>query len=137
MLVGGLALATSLLIATFVRQPVDVSVPVASTDIHNDAILIQSAGGQFFRDAMPLAGQPLKSRHTYALTDGWIELKFRNGAEVILGPPAVLEVASEDRLIVRQGLCSVHAPPGAEGFRVVTPQSEVVDLGARFSVSRC
>lgn len=134
-LVGGLALAASLLVATFVRQPFDVSVPVASTEIPHDAILIQSAGGQFFRDAMPLAGQPLKSRHTYALTDGLIELKFRNGAEVILEAPAVLEVASGDRLVVRQGLCSVHAPPGAEGFRVVTPQSEVVDLGTRFSVA--
>jgi ferric-dicitrate binding protein FerR (iron transport regulator) len=134
-LVGGLALAASLLVATFVRQPVDDSVPVASTEVPHDAILVQSAGGQFFRDAIPLVGQSLKSRHTYALTDGLIELKFRNGAEVILEAPAVLEVASGDRLIVRQGLCSVHAPPGAEGFRVVTPQSEVVDLGTRFSVA--
>jgi hypothetical protein len=38
-------------------------------------------------------------------------------------------------LVVRQGVCSVHAPLGAEGFRVTTPQTEVVDLGTRFSVA--
>ncbi len=33
------------------------------------------------------------------------------------------------------GRCSVHAPDGAEGFRVDTPQTQVIDLGTRFTVA--
>ncbi len=54
---------------------------------------------------------------------------------MILESPSVIEIAARDRLVVKVGSCSVHAPPGAEGFRVETPQAEVVDLGTRFSVT--
>lgn len=100
-----------------------------------DVVLVQSAGGRFFRDAMPAVGLPLDSHHEYALIAGAIELKFTGGAEVILEAPAVLEIASAERLLVKRGSCSVHAPPGAEGFQVLTPQTEVTDLGTRFAVS--
>ncbi|EMI15854.1 FecR protein [Rhodopirellula maiorica SM1] len=99
-----------------------------------EVVLVQSAGGVFFRDVMPAVGESLKSNHEYALTSGMIELQFPSGAEVILDAPAAIEIASLDRLIVRQGSCSVHAPPGAEGFQVITPKTEVTDLGTRFSV---
>ena len=99
-----------------------------------DAVLVQSAGGELYRDVLPAVGQALQSNHEYALTVGLIEMKFPNGAEVILEAPAVLEIAAADRLIVKHGSCSVHAPPGAEGFQVITPQTDVTDLGTRFSV---
>ncbi|TWU24356.1 FecR protein [Novipirellula galeiformis] len=100
-----------------------------------DVVLVQSAGGEFFRDVMPPVGQALRSNHPYALVAGVIELRFPSGAEVILDAPTVIEIAALDRLIVRQGSCSVYAPPGAEGFQVVTPKTEVTDLGTRFSVA--
>lgn len=131
--VGAAALVASMLLA-IVLTPRRAS-HTASDGNPGDAILVQSAGGQFFRDTMPTVGKALKSKHTYALTKGLIELRFRGGAEVILEAPAVLEVESGERLVIRQGVCSVHAPPGAEGFRVATPQAEVVDLGTRFSVA--
>ena len=106
---------------------------VASGGRH-DVVLVQSAGGELYRDILPAVGQPLQNNHEYALTAGLIELKFPSGAEVILEAPAVLEIAAADRLIVRHGSCSVHAPPGAEGFQVITPQTDVTDLGTRFSV---
>jgi ferric-dicitrate binding protein FerR (iron transport regulator) len=100
----------------------------------HDVVLVQSAGGELYRDILPSIGRPLQNNHEYALTAGFIELKFANGAEVILEAPAVLEIAAADRLIVKHGSCSVHAPPGAEGFQVITPQTDVTDLGTRFSV---
>ncbi|WP_372721846.1 FecR domain-containing protein [Novipirellula sp.] len=100
-----------------------------------EVVLVQSAGGVFFRDGMPPVGESLKRHHEYALISGMIELKFPSGAEVILDAPTVIEIASLESLIVRQGSCSVHAPPGAEGFQVITPKTEVTDLGTRFSVN--
>ncbi len=100
----------------------------------DSVVLVQSAGGVFFRDVMPAVGESLKSNHEYALISGMIELKFPSGAEVILDAPTVIEIANLERLIVRQGACSVHAPAGAEGFQVITPKTEVTDLGTRFSV---
>ena len=127
------AIAASLmLIATFPEWLRSDTLAKSKT---KDVVLVQSAGGRFFRDTMPAVGLPLESRHEYALIAGVIELKFAGGAEVILEAPAVLEIESAERLMVKRGACSVHAPPGAEGFQVLTPQTEVTDLGTRFAVS--
>lgn len=100
-----------------------------------DVVLVQTAGGRFFSNTMPAVGLPLESHHEYALIAGVIELRFTSGAQVILEAPAVMEIASAECLIVKSGSCSVYAPPGAEGFQVLTPQTEVTDLGTRFAVS--
>lgn len=100
----------------------------------NPVRLKQSAGAEFFGQAVPPVGGVLEYGREYALTSGMVELRFPNGAEVILEAPSVVEIAACDRLAVRMGACSVHAPPGAEGFRVETPNAEVIDLGTRFSV---
>src|SRR6218665_119259 len=63
-----------------------------------------------------------------------MELKFPNGAEAILEAPAVFRVKHSDVLVMDTGTCSVHAPPGAEGFRIDTPGSTIVDRGTRFSL---
>jgi hypothetical protein len=130
---GSLAIAASVMfIATF---PAWIRHDTLAVSKAKDVVLVQSAGGRFFRDTMPAVGLPLESHHEYALIAGVIELKFTGGAQVILEAPAVLEIASAERLIVKRGSCSVYAPPGAEGFQVLTPQSEVTDLGTRFAVS--
>ena len=97
--------------------------------------LTQSAGSEFFGQAVPAVGGTLEYGREYALTSGMVELRFPNGAEVILESPSVIEIAARDRLVVKVGACSVHAPPGAEGFRVETPHAGVVDLRTRFSVN--
>ena len=97
--------------------------------------LTQSTGSEFFGQAVPAVGGTLEYGREYALTSGMVELRFPNGAEVILESPSVIEIAARDRLVVKVGACSVHAPPGAEGFRVETPHAGVVDLRTRFSVN--
>ncbi|OYW19121.1 MAG: hypothetical protein B7Z55_09445 [Planctomycetales bacterium 12-60-4] len=49
--------------------------------------------------------------------------------------PAVFRVTSAESLALDVGRCSVHAPDGADGFRVETPGTRVVDRGTRFSVN--
>jgi FecR protein len=95
----------------------------------------QSASAEFFRQSVPPIAGTLEYAHEYALTNGLLELRFPNGAEVILEAPSVFEIAARDSLMVKVGACSVHAPLGAEGFRVETPQVAVVDRGTRFSVN--
>ncbi|WP_442508597.1 FecR domain-containing protein [Novipirellula sp. SH528] len=102
---------------------------------HGDVILTQAAGAELFGEFLPPVGEPLRFDHEYALTAGLIGLRFPDGAEVILEAPSIVEISGRERLLVSMGQCSVHAPPGAEGFEVVTPQTEIIDLGTRFSVA--
>jgi len=72
---------------------------------------------------------------TYVLSAGAVELAFPIGASAIVEGPAVFRVCGSDCLAVDAGRCSVHAPQGAEGFRVDTPATRVIDRGTRFVVS--
>ncbi len=82
------------------------------------------------------AGQAEAVRvETYVLSAGAIELAFPIGATAIIEGPAVFRVCGSDCLAVDAGRCSVHAPEGAEGFRVETPATQVIDRGTRFVVS--
>ncbi len=80
-------------------------------------------------------GSELQVAEEYVLTEGILEIRFRIGAEAIIEAPAVFEIAGGDRMLVKYGKCSVHAPEGAEGFVVDTPLSKVVDLGTRFAMN--
>jgi hypothetical protein len=100
-----------------------------------EAILTQSIRATFFGELMPSLQSRMESNHEYALTTGMIEVQFPTGASVIIEAPAVFSIASDTRLLMHTGQCSVHAPDGAEGFRVETPLAKIVDLGTRFSVS--
>ena len=100
------------------------------------ATVLQTSQVQFAGDSHSLkVGSPLELQHKYALIEGELQIHFASGAEVILKGPAVFEVQGNELLSVDYGDCSVHAPPGAEGFTVLTPLSKVVDLGTRFSVN--
>ena len=97
--------------------------------------LAQSARSRFFGEGqLPAVGEALRLNHDYALVEGSVQLRSRTGAEMIVQAPAVFSVQSAERVTLKVGACSVYAPDGAEGFRVLTPQAEVVDKGTRFSV---
>jgi hypothetical protein len=68
------------------------------------------------------------------LKQGLLALRFPSGARAVLESPCVFMATGPDLLVIRSGRCSVHAPPGAEGFRVETPSAMIVDLGTRFAV---
>jgi hypothetical protein len=94
----------------------------------------QAAAAEYFDGGPAMVGQVADFDREYVLNAGLVMLEFPNGAEAIIEAPNVFTVASADRLVVKQGRCSVHAPSGAEGFRVDTPETQVVDLGTRFSI---
>ncbi|WDI43899.1 FecR domain-containing protein [Bremerella sp. P1] len=101
-----------------------------------DMQIMQLARSRFFGEPRAFApGDTLALNHDYALVEGSVQLRSRTGAEMIVQAPAVFAIQSAERVLLKVGECSVYAPDGAEGFRVLTPQAEVVDKGTRFSIS--
>ncbi|WP_437192216.1 hypothetical protein [Planctomicrobium sp. SH527] len=120
--------------ANWQNQPVDLQSGVRGFVAKKPAVLSQSAGAEFFGELMPKVNSALPFDHTFALTSGQIELTFPAGATAVLEAPAIFTILESDLLDLKIGSCSIHAPPGAEGFKVTTPCSQVVDLGTRFHV---
>ncbi|MDF1737948.1 MAG: FecR family protein [Verrucomicrobiales bacterium] len=89
----------------------------------------------FFGELAPPVNSNPDLNRNYSLVSGSVELAFPDGATAIIEGPAVFRVVSDDRLALDTGHCSVHAPEGAEGFRVDTPTSRVIDRGTRFFVN--
>lgn len=59
---------------------------------------------------------------------------FYRGAVVVVEGPAELEFVNADRLICHRGRLRAHVPHQAEGFAVVSPNVELVDLGTEFGM---
>lgn len=136
---GGIALGLAVAagIWTF-RQP-DV-IPTAGittpSAVPNSSVFVEEVRQAKFSISGPMAmGMAVPLQKDYFLKSGMVKLKFPNGATTILEGPSLFNVANEERLLLKSGGCSVHAPPGAEGFEVLTPLTKVVDRGTRFYVN--
>ncbi|QDT99502.1 FecR family protein [Gimesia aquarii] len=119
-------------------EPPQISQPDRPTTANKTQVaeVTQTAAIRFAEGAPFLkVGSPIEIAQEYAISQGQIQFKFNNGAEVILVGPAVFESQGAEHLAVRYGSCSVFAPEGAEGFTIETPLSNVVDYGTRFSVN--
>lgn len=90
---------------------------------------------QFFGELSPRSESLLTQKREYVLLSGLVELAFPKGASAIIEGPAIFRVLSDECLALDVGQCSVHAPDGAEGFRIETPVTRVVDRGTRFVVN--
>ncbi|WAC19703.1 FecR domain-containing protein [Luteolibacter sp. SL250] len=135
LVVTGLAAACVTLAALlFWRNPArEAPAGTAGTAVP-EVRVVRLAHARFFGELSPKLHSSIPYDKEYTLIAGMMELKFPNGAEAILESPAVFRVKENDVLVMDTGTCSVHAPPGAEGFRIDTPGSTVVDRGTRFSL---
>ena len=68
------------------------------------------------------------------LENGTAVLRFDGGAELVMVGPSAIDLKSAAAVAVQRGDVVVRATDGAEGFVVLTPTSEVVDLGTEFAV---
>jgi hypothetical protein len=94
-----------------------------------------TAHSKFLGEFSPAVGAVTALNREYVLTSGSVHLAFPSGAEAIVEGPAVFQVPTTASLRMSKGKCSVHAPKGAEGFLVDTPNARIVDRGTRFAVS--
>ncbi|MFC7336822.1 FecR domain-containing protein [Haloferula chungangensis] len=69
------------------------------------------------------------------LVSGDVKLAYPSGALVILEAPCRFRLDTKEALTILHGRASVHAPPGAEGFRLDTPTGQIIDRGTEFGVA--
>jgi ferric-dicitrate binding protein FerR (iron transport regulator) len=72
---------------------------------------------------------------TFSLRSGLAQIEFFSGAAVIIEGPAELELESAWRVVCRNGRLRAFVPEPAQGFTIVTPDYEAVDLGTEFALS--
>ena len=68
------------------------------------------------------------------MRQGVARLRFASGVEVIMEGPAEWRIRSAGVLEMSRGHAWFHVPAAAAGFRVVTPEFEVIDLGTEFGI---
>ena len=97
------------------------------------AVVTQSYNAQWSGPNQLAVGSSV-SPGTVTLDSGLIQLEFYRGAVVVVEGPAELEFVNADQLICKRGRLRAHVPPQAEGFAVLSPQVELVDLGTEFGM---
>lgn len=116
--------------------PVEPRVPVAAVPV---AQLVGSVHARWQTDQGPIdlpVGADLLPGRRLTLTEGFAQLRTRQGALAILEAPCTIEFTDSDnalRLLEGKlvGVCQV---PSSRGFTVHTPAGAVVDVGTRFGV---
>ena len=69
------------------------------------------------------------------LAEGLATLKFDSGAEVTLEAPASVWLINSMNCELYNGTAVTFVPDSATGFRITTPEADVIDYGTRFSVT--
>ena len=81
------------------------------------------------------AGITVAPGQTINFESGLIQLQFFRGATLTLQGPARLEIRDRDNVVLHEGQSWAHVPVTARGFTVLTPDTEIVDLGTEFGVT--
>ena len=84
--------------------------------------------------ARPPTGMALEPGSRLVLTQGVVQLEFRNQVRAVVQAPADLTLRAGNSLDLTEGTGWFHVPKNARGFRVDTPELGVVDLGTTFGV---
>ncbi len=104
-----------------------------SLEDHSVAVLSRGSSaiwdepGKIERNARLLPGK-------YRLKAGAAELQFRSGARLIVEAPSDFELLGTNEARLHSGQVSGFVPPEARGFRVVTPNMTLIDMGTAFGL---
>jgi hypothetical protein len=110
--------------------------PAASGSGAQIATLIQLDGVQWeTEEAEPLREGSVVALGRLRLRQGRLTLVFFNGASLTVEGPADLELLAADRVYCHRGRLRARVPRGAEGFTVLAPGVEVLDLGTEFALN--
>jgi hypothetical protein len=97
--------------------------------------VVRLDGVRWHGDAGPAEGGTVTSGRL-RLLGGRASLAFYNGVSLAIEGPADVDLLAVDRVFCRQGKLRTRVPPGAEGFTVLLPGAEVVDLGAELGLNQ-
>ncbi len=84
-------------------------------------------------DPIPGLGAPLEPG-CLRLESGLAQVVFYNGARVVIEGPTELRLVSSTEAACVGGKLTAEVPPQARGFRIVSPQFDVTDLGTSFGL---
>ncbi|RBP47660.1 FecR family protein [Roseimicrobium gellanilyticum] len=97
---------------------------------------VVEAGGVQWKEGSPAPETgALPANQAMELAQGFLKLRFPSGATATLEAPCRFLVKEAETLTMMHGRVSVHAPEGAQGFRVDTPGGRFVDLGTEFGLA--
>ncbi|MGC4017410.1 MAG: FecR domain-containing protein [Luteolibacter sp.] len=80
------------------------------------------------------AGGRMEPGSRLSLSQGNAELTFANGTKALVQGPAELTLVKKGELNLERGVIWCLVAPKDRGFRVMTPELEVMDLGTDFGV---
>ncbi|TWT90490.1 FecR protein [Pseudobythopirellula maris] len=80
-------------------------------------------------------GDAISKGDTVQLASGVLELLLTTGAKVTVEGPASFEASSSIETTLSRGKIAAAVPRSARGYTILTPTSEVVDIGTQFGVS--
>lgn len=121
------AAAASLVIAAGLAS-LSLRRPVA-TLAGSSAALWDDASAAFLTSKKSLLHRDLDLRNGYA------QINYANGVQVIVEGPCRFQVTSENSMQVRRGRATVKVPHSADHFHLDTPSGRITDLGTEFGVA--
>lgn len=125
-------------IIRFVRYAAAASLAIAGLfffrDSANDLAKLTSSTNATW-ESQTLEQGDLLGKGMLSLVSGYSEITLNNGVRLILEAPIEVELKSVDLVRVVRGQLVARVPKPAIGFTVLTPNSEVVDLGTEFGIS--
>jgi len=79
--------------------------------------------------------EPQLRRGSMTLEQGYAQLTFKQGTQVLIQAPCTFELQSSNKMALENGSMTANVPSQAVGFRVQTPWATVVDYGTEFGLS--
>jgi len=111
-----------------VESPVPIAPPLVAT-------IIKSVDAQWDRQEFSVSEGTRLTASAMVLQQGFVEIAFDDGAEVILQAPCAFGLQSAGKMFLQRGAVCAKVPQRAHGFTVETFSSSVVDYGTEFGVS--
>jgi hypothetical protein len=130
--VGAVAAAVAVLPGRWQQDPPTILAPLAKAAhlalITQTRFLIMGEGMKPIEPGQPFSGGRL------ALRGGAVEMRLRNGVEIVFEGPGELDLLDDMSAFLYDGNVVVRMPEGFDGFRVKTATADVLDLGTEFAV---
>lgn len=137
----GAGLAASLLLAglvwTIARRDIGTREGSESTSEATTtavAVLTRTVNAQWAEGADSPRPGALLVPGELKLQAGLAQIEFFSGASVVLEGPAEFRLISTNEGFCRRGRLTAEVPSQAQGFRVGTPQQDIVDRGTAFGL---
>lgn len=99
------------------------------------AMLTRTVDAKWSQSAEPPRVGGALEPGTVRLESGLAQVIFYSGARMVVEGPAELQLVSPLEAFCHDGRLLLEVPPPAHGFRLRTPQLNVVDLGTSFGIS--